>query len=196
MQHCGKPQLAETEQVRQGTPRVGRPSVKQLIRERCSFHLLSPMMESYFFGDRAALRRSGCTLRGSPMLRDTNWEDFWCCDPDSKQRISARNHEMRVVHNLPFWEEERHAKHYLEDLIARSGGTPYEETVGGAAALRQLDWPRVLGGSPTHCPLAKALMDDLSAFFQRPSPLPPRAPSAVSAAKPAKPGSRQVLRNM
>lgn len=46
----------------------------QLLQARCSFHLLAPMLEAYFFGEPAALRRAGAQrepqLDGARDLED------------------------------------------------------------------------------------------------------------------------------
>jgi hypothetical protein len=146
------------------------------LRERCAFHLLSPMVESYLFGDSAALQRAGCPLGVAPQLRSADYEDFWSTDPSWAPHIRAVHARQHAPPpSAPWWQEERHAKHYLEHLVS-GGGRLYEETQSGADAFAALDWPK-LPTNPTHLPLLRALFDDLGDFFGVVTPLPPGGPS-------------------
>jgi len=46
-----------------------RQRAVERIRERCSFHLLSPMLEAYFFGEPAGLRRAEAIREAIPSPR-------------------------------------------------------------------------------------------------------------------------------
>jgi len=166
------------------------------VRERCSFHLLSPMIESTFFGEKAALVRAGCAPTVSPALRTTDWEDFWCTDPSFLLRSTEVNAAKAAAPLAnSWWREERHAKHYLEHLVSDHDGF-YEETVGGARALEPLTWPTV-PRQPTECPLIRALFDDLANFFGIFSPLPSGTPSPHTCASGIPgPRSTRLLRNL
>jgi hypothetical protein len=64
------------------------------LRERCSFHLLCPMLEAYFFGEPAALHRAGGTQ--PPILDPTrHLEAFHVMDPAFLQPGDARDHPWR-----------------------------------------------------------------------------------------------------
>ena len=166
------------------------------VRARCSFHLVSPMVESYLFGEQAALVRAGCEASVAPRLRSTDWEDFWCTDPDFQSHCSAVNTRMSappLEHG--WWHEERHAKHYLEHLVSQTDRF-YEETSGGAEALTTLAWTGV-PKQPAECPLIRALFEDLADFFGVHSPLGPGQASPITYAGGApKPGSPRLMRNL
>ncbi len=49
---------------------------RQNVRERCSFHLMAPMTEAYFFGEAAALKRAGA-------MRNPSRFDRQVCDPEA-----------------------------------------------------------------------------------------------------------------
>jgi hypothetical protein len=141
-----------------------------LVRERCSFHLLSPMVEAYFFGEPAALERAGAkrVAQVDPILRDI--EDFVTEDPDFLAPPSGKH---------PVWataQRARHPKRYLQFLCDPQGGNPraYRETKGGHDALCSLDWRAVLG-PPSHVRFARALLADLAEALDRledPAPFP------------------------
>jgi len=163
------------------------------VRERCSFHLLSPMVESVFFGEHAALVRAGCAPGVEPRLASTDWEDFWCVDPDLLPHFDRENAAKAA--STPWWREERHAKHYLEHLIGAHSGAFYEETSHGARALQVLVWPTVPKG-PTDCLLLRALFNDLADFFGVHSPLGGGSASPETYVGPPGRRSTRLLRNM
>jgi hypothetical protein len=166
------------------------------VRERCSFHLLSPMVEAYLFGEPAALVRAGCAPSDKALVRSTDWEDFWSVDPrfvSDCRSVNARMAAPRLAN--VWWQEERHAKHYLESLVQRGGGGWYEETVGGSRAFESLDWGRVLRG-PTECTLVRALFADLADFFGVHAPGQPGVPSSVTWRRGGRRGGARVLRNL
>lgn len=166
-----------------------------LIRSRCSFHLVSPMIESYFFGETDALLRVGCGRGVTPLVRSSDWEDFWVTDPAFVARCEAEN-EKKAAPPLAnnWWREERHAKHYLESLVAQAGRF-YEETAGGAEALSTLDWPFV-PREAVDCPLIRALFADLADFFGVHSPLGEGTQSPHTYSGLPGPRSSRLLRNM
>lgn len=144
------------------------------LRDRGAFHLLSPMVEAYFFGGEAALRSAGVGPQTTPMLASAAWEDFWCTDPAHLPACTAENE--RKAAEAPWWRAERHAKAYLGHLVARSGGT-YRETVGGAQALAALDWRGSVGVAG--CPLAHALLSDIADFIDATPLGPPTAAERI-----------------
>jgi len=148
------------------TPDADR--VREALHVRCSFHLLVPLSEAYFFGEPAALTRAGVRL-GVPIHRTgTDVEEFATNDPAFLPRALQKNAEMAGRGYL-WWREERHPKRYLEFLVECSGGL-YQETEGGARALEALDWPIVGAGSGT-VPFIRALFKDLSDALGIASPL-------------------------
>lgn len=170
-------------------------AARNTVRARCSFHLLSPMVEAVLFGEHAALVRAGCHPAAVPQLRSTDWEDFWCTDPAFLPRCATENAKKAgPPQPMPWWREERHAKHYLDHLIDLNNGF-YDETQQGARALVSLDWPSV-PKAPADCPLVRAMFEDLADFFGVHSPLGPGTRSPHTYSGPPSPGSTQLLRNM
>lgn len=140
------------------------------VRERCSFHLLCPMVEAYLFADRAALVTAGCAPTVEPRLvRPDDCENFESCDPSWLPTCTAENVRKAQSRPLamPWWQEQRHAKHYLEHLVEQTGGV-YSETHGGRRAFEALDWSRVPSSG---YPLVRALLEDLADFFVATNPL-------------------------
>ncbi len=165
------------------------------VQARCGFHLISPMVESYLFGEHAALVRAGCATTVSPQVATPDWEQFESTDPPFLVSSNARNAEMAATPLFnTWWREEHHAKHYLEHLVNQCDGF-YDETVGGVAAFEALEWPEVVA-PPDVCPLIRALFGDLADFFGIFSRLPSGIRSPHTYSGPPRPGSRQLLRNM
>lgn len=138
------------------------------LRARCSFHLLVPLVEAYFFGERAALRRAGVAAETPVHRLGDDVEDFETDDPEFLPTARSKNAEQ-IGKGYGWWREEKHPKRYLEFLVARSGGL-YHETQGGARALEDLDWA---ASSPVAkaIPFARALFEDLSDALSIPNPL-------------------------
>jgi hypothetical protein len=55
---------------------------RERLRTRCSFHLLVPMPEAYFFGERAALERAGVAADVRERLCCEDLEAFETDDPE------------------------------------------------------------------------------------------------------------------
>jgi hypothetical protein len=132
------------------------------VRERCSFHLLAPMVEAYFFREPAALMRAGAK-RAS--LFDASAADvetsFEVNDPDF-----LAPPDRPATTKLPPWataNRARHPKHYLQFLCDPTGTEPraYVETKGGQVALRDLDWSMVLAPQE-HVRFLRSLIHDLA----------------------------------
>lgn len=169
-----------------------RARYRAVLRDRCSFHLLKPMVEAVFFGEPAALLRAGVAAGVQPVLRVDDVEEFesedplWTpeCDQQNKQRAEQSS----------WWRHERHPKHYLDHLLIRSGAAlPYEETEQGVAALSVIDWPTVTNTEPS--PFLRALFDDLAGWFGVSNPLGQGTPSPLTSLTPKSPPDRW-LRNL
>lgn len=72
------------------------------VRERCSFHLLRPMTEAYFFGEPAALRRAGA-LQPPQLPAGLDLEQFRTADqaflqlpPDLRPKGQAHHPHART----------------------------------------------------------------------------------------------------
>jgi hypothetical protein len=143
-----------------------RDRVYQALKERASFHLLVPMPETYFFGEPAALERAKASKAPSRFDRTRDVEDFEVDDP---------GYLAPAPENAP-WnakDRHRHPKNYVRYLCDPTGreGRVYRETHEGAAALRTLDWQRVLR-EETHAQFARAFIDDIADALAVPSPCP------------------------
>lgn len=122
------------------------------VREKCSFHLLVPMCEAYFFADPAALKAAGCT-RPAKLTPNCDPEQFTVIDPKCSEVFSGDQQAPEWAIDLPT--RLRHPKHYLDFL---SGS--YRETHQGNAALRAVDWDRVLTHQQ-HCRFLRSLFQDI-----------------------------------
>lgn len=150
--------------------------VREAFRERASFHLLVPMLESWFFADCGALPRAGVPPERMPPQLVPN------CDPevfeadDSRFADDTGDHcsEWLALHanrrgkNKPGWlnrgpQRIYHPKDYLS-WLCRSGAekncTCYRETHEGKMALEGLDWNCALS-TPAHCQYMRSLLTDI-----------------------------------
>jgi hypothetical protein len=141
---------------------ISRERAYERVRERCSFHLLAPMVEAYFFREPAALTRAGA--KRAPLF-DASAADvetsFLVNDPDF---LAVPDRPARE--KLPPWataDRARHPKRYLQFLCDPTGkeARAYVETAGGQAALRDLDWPAVLAPQE-HVRFMRSLIHDLA----------------------------------
>lgn len=138
------------------------PVVAKQVRERCSFHLLRPMVEAYFFGDANALSVSGVLAGTVPQLSHlTNVEDFQSTDPEWLPKCLQINVDKSQY--SPWWCNERHPKDYLRHLVEKGGGS-YEEKENGERALRGLQWNGVVK-TPTDAPIISSLFADVFDWF-------------------------------
>jgi hypothetical protein len=138
--------------IRNGGPAEHRH--RATLRSKCSFHLLVPMAETYFFGERAALERAGVAADVHAQLCCEDLEAFETDDPQ-------------------FASDPRHPKRYLAELLRRSGRPvvrPYRETHDGARAMESLAWPE-LSENPETLAFARALFEDLADALDIPNPL-------------------------
>jgi hypothetical protein len=152
---------------------LGNPPTHQQmarVRERCSFHLLCPMVEAYFYGEPAALTRAGATLPA--ILSPLPLEDFATVDVPYLAATSPPDH--------------KHPKRYLQFLSAGN----YKETREGKAALATLDWAQVFAHQPPGLAFAHALFEDIADALGTTSPFPGAAHPATACR------SGGVLRNV
>ncbi|TQF14694.1 hypothetical protein FJV41_17355 [Myxococcus llanfairpwllgwyngyllgogerychwyrndrobwllllantysiliogogogochensis] len=140
---------------------------RSLLREKCSFHLLCPMVESYLFGDEKALSAAGVPIGQSPQLVSSDVEQFQTDDPAWLPICHKENGNRKRA--APWWAHERHPKHYLEHLTERAG-VFYEETDHGKRALTDLRWLQVPKAS-VDAPVIRSLLEDISDWFGDPNPL-------------------------
>ncbi|MBN3779320.1 hypothetical protein G3O06_17435 [Burkholderia sp. Ac-20345] len=138
------------------------------IRDRCSFHVLRPMVEAYFFGEMQALRSMG--VMDAPLLRhETDVENFESVDGCWLPECYTQN-QIQEKNGVGWWRHETHPKHYISHLLMRGNSAAYDETLQGASALRTLDWKNV-PKIATDALFIRALFEDLADWFGVISPV-------------------------
>lgn len=141
---------------------------REALRTRCSFHLMAPMTEAYFFADPAAFARATapgphrvCRLDAATC----DVEAFHVDDPAYTAAPSVPKPD-RMRHDWRIDDRHRHPKHYLGYLTDEQldGRARYQETEHGASALAGLDWPTVVrrgDRAPPVARFARSLLADL-----------------------------------
>ena len=139
----------------------------QRLRQRCSFHLLCPMLETYFFGEPAALERAG-SIRSPILAPSRHLEQFMSVDLEFFRLPDVSGHRWRRLNRGA------HPKAYLSFLVAPADQdlVVYRETVGGCRALATLDWAQVFRYAPPGIAFAHALFEDLADALEVPNPFP------------------------
>lgn len=155
-----------------------RERLAAVVAERCSFHLLVPMVEAYFFGDPEALKCVGTKRRSLFDSEAHDVEAFEVSDAGFLDPPALRGSDWCTDQVVL---RSRHPKRYLKYLTG--DGTPmssaYKETLQGRAALAKLDW-RSVGRNASFARSARALIADIADWLERPSPVP-GAESALTA---------------
>ncbi len=138
------------------------------VAERLSFHLLCPMVESYFFGDDGSLARAGACRTSRFDRLACDMEDFAVDDPDY-----LRPPHVTSKGDWRHPDRSRHPKRYVKFLTDPSsdGHYTYREADGGVAALRDLEWASVLE-RPDRARFLRSLFCDLAAALAVPDPFP------------------------
>lgn len=132
-----------------------------LLRTRCSAHLLAPMIESYFFSDPNALVIAGVPTSTQVLREPSDIEEFHTFDA-AYLRAAHRDE----VGELPFGSAPCvHPKHYLRYLTALA----YRETHDGVAATHALKWELVLA-ERAHARFLRSMFEDISWMLGQPNP--------------------------
>lgn len=176
------------------TSQAARQKATRIVRERCSFHLLAPMVEAYFFAEPEALVRAGAVRASRFDAEATDLEAFVTDDPEylGHPVVAHKQSPKRKSWAIPLAERARHPKHYLRFLCDPTDPLTrrYAETQGGAAALCELDWSRVFAHSE-RVRLARSLFEDIADRLGVPHPFPGEGHPATADFK-----SARVLRNL
>lgn len=143
---------------------------RELLRERCSFHLLAPMLEAYFFGERGALTRAGVPVGREAHRAAGDVESFRANDPSWSAPQSPAWQAMRDRRARGRQNPDDHPKDYLDFLRDPTAPT-YKETRDGVAALRTLAWRDVAWDSRDGLGFARAFFADLASAADQPPPL-------------------------
>jgi len=118
------------------------------LRTRCSFHLMAPMTEAYFFADPGALARATAPGAHRPCRLDATTCDVEAFRVEDPEFLAAPTvpKQDRARHDWRIDERRRHPKSYLGYLTDErlDGRARYQETVHGVSALADLDWPAVV----------------------------------------------------
>jgi hypothetical protein len=150
------PQWQHTEQLRTD------------LAARCSFHLMAPMTEAYFFADPQALARATAPSAHHPCCFDPSArdvEEFYIDDPPF---LTPANSPQPQRYDWRRANRELHPKHYLEYLTDETlaGRGRYDEVQHGAPALAELEWAEVIRhdiARPTpFARFARSLLADLA----------------------------------
>jgi len=145
--------------------------VETALRERVSFHLICPMVESWLYADPGGLIRAEVPAARLPplLLPNNDPEAFLANDPaysadsglacDARLKRAQRKGKkakpedwespwmLHNKHGLVAHVRERHPKAYLCWLCREPNnerGTTYQEVEGGARSLEGLDWAAAL----------------------------------------------------
>lgn len=146
------------------------PTRKRLgdqVRSRCSFHLMTPMTEAYFFADPAALARATAPAPDHPCQFDPSTCDVEAFHVDDPAYVDAPlvPKQQRERHDWRCEDRQGHPKRYVAYLTdpRLDGKARYAETTHGRDALADLDWPAIVRGdrSPAVARFARSLLADL-----------------------------------
>lgn len=141
---------------------------RDILRNRCSFHLLRPMVESYLFGDANALQIAGVPYTVKPKLvHPSDVEQFETNDPAWLPICRIENEKRKRT--MSWWHHERHPKHYLEHLAERSQ-VFYDELICGKKALKEIAWEQV-PKCKSDTSFLRSLFEDIADWFGIPNPL-------------------------
>jgi hypothetical protein len=143
---------------------ASRERARNRVRERCSFHLMDPMIEAYFFGEPAALVRAGAKRRSTVDPRIVDLERFLVRDADFLAWP-----DLGPGEEMPPWARPQRASHpkaYLQFLCDPTGTVrrAYRETEVGRRALGELDWGAVLEPK-AHVRFLRSLILDIADRF-------------------------------
>jgi hypothetical protein len=142
---------------------AARERLRADLRERCSFHLMAPMTEAYFFADASAFARATAPGPDHPVVFDAGACDVEAFSVDDPPYLAPANDTDIAWHKD---NRRRHPKHYLEYLTdpALDGRSRYDEVTTGAAALASLAWERLVSTTdrpPAHLRFARSMLVDL-----------------------------------
>lgn len=185
---------------------------RDALRQRASFHLAVPMLESWFFSGDDALRRAGVPADRLParLKAGIDPEELETDDEtyrtdggeDCKALVERRARLPSSKDKAPWLIEDRvlHPKAYLSWLCHDPDDdkrcSSYRETRGGVAALETLDWSRILA-APTHYRAARAMIEDIAdALDQRPVGHDERVGAEHPALSTQTPRPSRLLRNI
>lgn len=157
---------------------------RRILRERVSFHLAKPMIEAWLLADSTASAEAGC-WRTSRLKHPNDPEAFETADDEyhvddgSDCMAYLAQPERKKRKCKPGWlkraaQRRHHPKDYLSWLCKDPNDckcSSYDETRGGADALRRLDWTALFGDQHSAC-FARSMIADLAERLQTQLPFP------------------------
>ncbi|MCK5522630.1 MAG: hypothetical protein KAI83_05790 [Thiomargarita sp.] len=171
---CFREAVENQMQVHKSTQRV-----RKKLQNDCSFHLLVPMIEAYFFGDKmdhgnpAALNKAGAILKSTVSGKNLNVEDFKVIEHIHQGvdylTATGTSNWAKTLEN-----RDKHPKKYLDYLCCPETDKKtarkhrYRETKGGVEALKILDWNTVLSSKQNYVKFLRALIHDIAWKFDLP----------------------------
>jgi hypothetical protein len=145
--------------------------IQTRIQSCCSFHMLSPMVEAYFFADSMTLTSCGVAAGNQPVLvHPTDVEQFDASHdlhPQWQSACQIKNLQQKSIN--AWWKTERHPKRYLTHLLSVSAAPAYHETTLGASMIEATNWSTV-AKTPTDSPIISALLVDIWDWFGQAPP--------------------------
>jgi hypothetical protein len=142
--------------------------IRTRVQSCCSFHMLCPMVEAYFFADPMTLTSGGVAAGNQPMLvHPTDVEQFDASPdphPHWQSLCQIKNAQQKSIN--PWWKTERHPKRYLAHLLSVSAAPAYHETTLGARMIEVTKWTTV-SKTPTDSPIISALFEDIWKWFDQ-----------------------------
>ena len=164
---------------------------REALKEKASFHLARPMIESWLFSDPSGPANAGIPPDRAVRLKaGLDPEAFETDDPDFAVATGegctkwlsmperSRYHRQKKERKTPIWVKQGpqriyHPKVYMSWLARdpkQRTCTRYQETKGGSDALERLDWHEVLRPTATWMPFLTSLVNDLAdGLGQRPA---------------------------
>lgn len=146
--------------------------VENRLKERCAFHLLKPMIESYFFADLATLEVCGVPLTSDPCLQHPTDVESFDASADANQKwksACSEEDEKKRRENITWWRTELHPKRYLDHYLTINGAKAYQETILGAKMVEATDW-RSIAKKETDAPVISSLLTDILDWYGIPAP--------------------------
>lgn len=156
-------------------PPADPQAIADRLRQKVSFHLAAPMMESWFFGDFTALQTEVPAAHWPPNIAaNRDPEDFLADDPAYQNDTGAACVLTASKGKRPYWIKtgrEKHPKAYIKWLLrspTHTDCTTYKESQEGVRLLQRLNWSAVLK-SPRWFPYLRALVRDLESTLGPPA---------------------------
>jgi len=139
-----------------------------ILREKCSFHLLKPMPEAYFFGDPDTLIALVSPGANPKLVHPSDVEKFETNEPAYLPACRNEN-SKKQLENKPWWRQECHPKDYIIHLAERNRKT-YDEIIHGKQALLNIDWKKV-PKYQTDTLIIRSLFADIADWFGIQNPI-------------------------